>query len=110
MWQVYRSYFVKSFAGKECPAKYINFFLIWGSSAIDSQIIFNVVLFYKHILLNRILFLSIETKALSGICAWVQNTEVGRKVNGTFSFFSIFNCFWTMISIFVRKASLKLHL
>ena len=52
---------------------------MWGSCEIDSQIIFNVVLFYRHILLNTILFNyilfyleNIETGDLSGLRVGVQ--------------------------------------
>lgn len=33
--------------------------------------------------------------------------EMEEKVNGAFSFFLIFNCFWTVVSIFEGKASLS---
>lgn len=52
------------------------------------------------------LFLSTEIEDLSGLCVWVQYMEMG-KVNGAFPFFLIYNCFWTVISVFGGKASLS---
>ena len=53
VWQEHRSYSINSFVGKEW--EYINSFLIWGFSEIYPNMIFDVVLPYKHILHNTTL-------------------------------------------------------